>query len=143
VKDIFLREIMIAEVITAHIEDTLSEVEEKFRANGIRHVPVVDDKNRIIGIFTRNDLARCLAPHRTEEGDYVYDPDEMDRFILKYVMTKNPKTLRPEDTLKHAVDIMAREKYGCIPIVKPDGTLAGIVSQIDVMRFISNSFREA
>ncbi len=138
-KDIPLKEIMVTNLITAHIEDPVSAVEGKFRAHGIRHVPVVDDANRIAGIFTRSDLARCLAPHRTEDGDFFYDQDEMDQFVLKYVMTKHPVTLGPGDTLRHAVDIMAFKKYGCIPITKPDGTLVGIVTQVDVMKYFSSS----
>ncbi len=141
-KDIPLKDIMVTGVITARVEDSLSEVESKFRVNGIRHVPVVDDRNHLLGIFTRNDLARCLAPHRTEDGSYYYDEDEMNRFVLRFVMTKHPLTLGPEDTLKQAVEIMASEKYGCIPIVKADGTLVGILTPIDVLKYISRQFEE-
>jgi len=141
-KNVPLKEIMITDIITGHINDLVSDVEAKFHEYMIRHVPIVDDKNRILGIFTQKDLAKCLAPHRTEDGEYYYDTEEMDRFVLRYVMTKNPVTLCPEDTLKHAVDIMALKKYGCIPIAKPDGTLVGIVTPVDVMKYVSRSFDE-
>lgn len=140
-KNVPLREIMISNAVTANLEDSLSKVEEKFRMRGIRHIPVVDERNRVVGMFTRNDLARCLAPHKTEDG-FAYDKEEMDQFTLKYVMARDPTTLGPGDLLSHAVDIMARDKYGCIPIVKEDGILVGIVTQVDIMRLLSRELKK-
>jgi CBS-domain-containing membrane protein len=140
-KDILLKEIMVRRVFTANTADLLSAVEAKFRLHGVRHLPVVDDRNRVVGIFTLRDLGRCLSPRKTEEG-YRFDPEQLDRFILKYVMTKDPLVLRPDDTLMHAVDIMARDKYGCIPITDAGGILAGIVTQIDVLKFFARQLRK-
>ena len=138
-KDIPLKEIMVTRVFTAHIEDPLSAVEAKFRIHGVRHLPVVDDANRVVGIFTLRDLTRCLSPRKTEEG-FRFDPEQLDRFIFKHVMTKDPLVLGPEDTLSHAVEIMARDKFGCIPIVGTGRVLVGIVTQIDVLRFFARWF---
>ena len=132
-KDIPLKEIMIPRVFTAHMEDSLSAVEAKFRLHGVRHLPVVDDGNRVVGIFTLRDLNRCLTPRKTETG-YRFDPEQLDRFILKYVMTKDPLVLGSEDTLLHAAEIMARDKFGCIPITDAKRVLVGIVTQIDVLK---------
>ena len=140
-RNIPLKEIMITNAVTANPEEPLSKVEEKFRRRGIRHVPVVDDKNQVVGMFTRNDLARCLAPHKTEDG-FAYDKEEMDQFSLKYVMAKDPTTLGPEDFLSHAVEIMARDKYGCIPIVKENKTLIGIVTQVDIMKLLLRELKK-
>jgi acetoin utilization protein AcuB len=131
---------MVSRVITAHEDDPLSAVEAKFRHHGIRHLPVVDSKKRVVGMFTQRDLLRCVPPRKTEDG-YVFDKEQMDRFILKYVMAKDPVVLGPEDTLAHVVDIMARDKYGCVPITAPDHVLVGIVTQIDVLKYLSEWFR--
>jgi CBS domain-containing protein len=139
-KDVPLKEIMVTGVIMGQIDEPLSEIESKLDEHAIRHLPIVDDKKHILGMFTHKDLAKCLVPHRTEDGEYYYDKEEMDQFVLRYVMTKNPITLGPDDTLKHAVDVMAEHKYDCIPIAKTDGTLVGIVSQIDVLKYISRQF---
>ena len=140
-KDIPLKEIMVTRVFTAYMEDPLSAVEAKFRLHGVRHLPVVDGKNRVVGIFTLRDLSRWLSPRKTEEG-YRFDPDQLDRVILKYVMTKDPLVLGPEDALIDAVEIMARDKFGCIPIVDARHVLVGIVTQIDVLKFFARWFRK-
>lgn len=135
-RDIPLREIMTFKVICAREGDRLSAVEEKFRKNHVRHIPVVDDKNRVVGIFTYSDLLKCAPPCRTEEGE-VFDPDRLDQFILERVMTRDPVTLEAEDTLSQAAGAMARNKYGCIPIVNSSNTLVGIISQIDILKYVA------
>lgn len=135
-RDVRLREIMVTKVISLQIRDSLVSAEEKFRVHGIRHLPVLDEKQRVIGILTQRDLSRCMAARKTEEG-YVYDSGQLNHFILKYIMTLNPVTLGPEDTIGHVVEIMARDKFGCIPIVDAEHVLLGIVTQIDVLKYIA------
>jgi CBS-domain-containing membrane protein len=139
-RDLLLKEIMVTKVFAARMDESLNEVEAKFRHHGIRHLPVVDDKKRVVGMFTLRDLLRCVSPRKTEEGD-VFDREQLNRFILKYVMSKDPVVLGPEDTLGHVVDIMVRDKFGCVPIVSPGGVLLGIVTQIDVLKCLARSLR--
>ena len=139
-RDIPLKEIMVTKVFAAHLEEPLSEVEAKFRHHGIRHLPVVDDQKRVVGMFTLRDLLRCALPRKTEDGD-VYDKEQLNRFILKHVMSKDPVVLGTEDTLGHVVDIMVRDKFGCVPIVSSGGILLGIVTQIDVLKCLARSLR--
>ena len=57
-------------------------------------------------------------------------------------MTKDPLVLGSEDTLMHAVEIMARDKFGCIPIVDAGRVLVGIVTQIDALMFLARWLRD-
>lgn len=139
-KQIPLKEIMIQKVITVKIDEPFSHVEKKFRENKIRHLPVVDEQNKLVGMITQNDLYRVAKPRITEDGAF-YDEEFLDSIILKHVMSRDPVALKPFDTVQHAVDIMAEHKFGCIPIVTGEGLLAGIVSQIDILKFISKWFR--
>lgn len=140
-KSVLLKEIMVTQVITAKIEDPLSSIEEKMRAHRIRHMPVVDDGKKLIGIITHRDLLRTAPPHKTEDG-WLFDKEQMDHFILKHIMTSDPMTLSPDDRVVHAVDIMAREKFGCIPLTDENKKLVGIVTQIDVLKWLAKHLRE-
>ncbi len=64
----------------------------------------------------------------------------LDRFILKNVMNKKLSTLLPSDTLGNVIDLMVSKKYGCIPIVDKNNILAGVMTQIDVLRAIKKYF---
>lgn len=140
-KNIPLKDIMISKVITVNVNDSLTVVEEKFRKNKIRHIPVVD-KGQVEGIISERDLLRCDATRKTEEG-FLFDKEKLEQLILKYIMIHDPVTLGPEDSVMKAVDIMAVEKFGCIPIVDAEKKLVGIVSQIDILKLLSKWLHES
>lgn len=140
-RDVCLKEIMVTQVITAYEKDSLSSVEAKMRQHKIRHIPIVDGHQKLLGIITYQDILGCAPLHRTEEGAYL-DREQMDQFILKRVMTADPQTLTPADTVAHVVTMMARDKYGCIPIVTEDKTLVGIVTQIDVLKWLGKKLQD-
>jgi len=142
IKGIRVRDIMKTPVITANIDEPFSKVEEKFRMKGIRHLPVVDAHDKVVGLITQRDLYKIVPPHRTLEGTYHYDAEMLNSFILKYVMTKDPVTLFPDDYLASAVEIMARQKFGCIPIVDSAGKIAGILTETDILKFLARTLRQ-
>lgn len=134
-KNVPLKEVMVSPVVTVHRKDPFSAVEEKFRRKGIRHLPVIDDDGVLVGLVTQRDLYRTISPHVTDEGPY-YDPEILNHFVLRHVMTKDPVTLAPEDPMSKAIEIMTRRKFSCIPVVDRNKKVVGIVTEIDVLRFV-------
>lgn len=49
------------------------------------------------------------------------------------IMTREPYTMGPDDTLETARKMMAEHHVRHIPVVSPDGNLLGLVSQRDVL----------
>lgn len=133
-----LGEVMTPHPIVLNEDDRFSLVEEHFRKHHIRHLPVVDGSWTLKGIITQRDLYRISPPRQAMDGSLVYDRSELDRFILKHVMTRDLYTLHPTDTVKKAIDAMVRKKYGCIPIVDERRKLVGIVTQIDLLRAMAD-----
>lgn len=140
IKDVPVREIMVSPVVTAHVNAPFSHVEEKLRRKGIRHVPIVDDDDHVVGLMTQRDLYRIVSPYITDEGGFQYNEEALNTFVLRHVMTKNPLTLHPEDRLFKAVDFMTRLKYGCCPVVDASGKIIGIVTEIDVLKYLAKQF---
>jgi len=136
-RDIPVKTIMIAKVITVNVDDRFSLVAQKMRDNHVRHLPVTDEGGRVVGMITQRDLLHTMPPRRNEDGEEFYDEEQLDRYILRNVMTVSPVCVGPEESLVRVIDIMARNKYGCIPVVAPDKTLMGVVTQIDVLKFMA------
>jgi CBS-domain-containing membrane protein len=136
ISDIPLCSVMVADPVTIAVNSPFSKVEELFHSHGIRHLPVVDSGKKLCGLITQTDLYRTVSPMRSMEGEFFYTRDLLDDYILKVIMTKEVATLGPEDKLASAVDIMVREKYGCIPIVDKKGRLEGMITQIDVLKIM-------
>ena len=76
-----VRDVMITPVITVSPTTSYEEAAKVMRTNNISGVPVVDDKNKLLGIVSEKDLFRAMFP-RYEE--YAVTPDIMvDREALE------------------------------------------------------------
>lgn len=135
-------EIMTKKVISIQENDRFSLVEEKLREFNIRHLPVVNDNGKLVGIVTQRDLYRIQSPRHLEDDTWYYDQRSLDSYILKYVMTKDPCALHPDDPVAQAFLLMAQRKYGCLPIVQKDRTLCGIIARHDIFKIFARILRE-
>ena len=59
-------EVMSLKLVTCHADDDVQEALDAMSENQLRRIPVVDDKNRIIGIIAQADVAtRVNQPEKT------------------------------------------------------------------------------
>ena len=92
---------------------------------------MVVEQGRLTGIVTERDLVfRLLA----EQLDGLSTP-------LAQIMTRDPETLRPEDSALAALDKMRAGHYRHLPVVE-DGEIAGIVSIRDLYETVRRSLEE-
>ena len=137
-----VNEIMTKKIISVQENDRFSLVEEKLREFRIRHLPVIDEGGKLVGIVTQRDLYRTQSPRHLEDDTWYYDQKSLDSHILKYVMTKEPYALNPEDSVVKAILLMAERKYGCLPIVQKDRTLCGIITREDILKIVAQILKE-
>jgi CBS domain-containing protein len=83
---------------------------------------MIGDETKLIGIFTERDLAFKVAATSR-------DPDTVR---LSEVMTKDPDTLRPEDTAHDALERMSKRGYRHLPVVDDSNRVVGMVSIRDI-----------
>ena len=134
-----LKDFMVKDVIFITTGDSMVTAYEKMQLRGVRHLPVLDKNNEVVGVFTQTDLNRACPPRETDSG-WHYSRSDMDQFLLGHFIHKEPVILTTEDTLGKAASLMALNKYSCIPVVHPDTKkLAGIVTNIDILRQIGQS----
>ena len=84
---------------------------------------VVGTDRRLIGIFTDGDLRRAL-----ERGVDVHATP------IDAVMTRNPRSIRPEALAAEAVELMEKHKTTQLPVVDPEGRLVGALNIHDLFR---------
>jgi len=84
-------------------------------------VLVVDDQQRLIGIFTGRDAVRALAEGKNAEIA-----------TLAHAMTPNPVTLTPDSRAIDALREMSNRGFRHLPIVE-SGRIWGVVSRNDFM----------
>jgi len=93
---------------------------------------LVTEHGRLVGILSERDVMTRLVDRALDAA----------REIVRDHMTAAPETLRPDDALAYALNIMTVGGFRHVPIVDASGRLEGIVSIRDVQRFLSAHFRE-
>jgi uncharacterized protein (DUF39 family)/CBS domain-containing protein len=108
-------------LILARPNDQISEVAQKMVKNSINHLPVVDERNKLLGIVTSWDIANAVAHGKKKLTD---------------VMTKKVIIAREEEP----VDVIARRidknKISGLPIIDKDNRVKGMVTAEDISRLI-------
>jgi acetoin utilization protein AcuB len=109
----------------------------------IRHLPVVDARGTVVGIVTDRDLrSAALAPALEE---YLSEAARrrlrgigatLESLQVKYAMTCDPVTTRPDVSVGQAAAIMLERHIGSLPVVD-DGKLVGIVTDRDAVKALT------
>jgi len=110
---------------------------------GIRHLPVLDRRARLVGILSVDDL-RAALPFAVNVR-HPPSPDEREiarELSVAEVMTYGPLTTTSKSSVADAAGMLARFRVGCLPVVD-DGRLVGILSETDVLRSVAGGARES
>ena len=99
----------------------------------IRHVPVEDDQGRLVGIVTHRALLRLLSRRNASP--------EGAPLLVRDIMKRNPLTVESNTPTLEAMELMRKEKVGCIPVVD-DLQLVGIVTSFDFLEASAQLFKK-
>ena len=137
--DIQLKTIMNMPPIVMNINDPFHKVAEKLQTYQIKHLPIVDNGGRLKGLMTLRDLYRLQSPRKLLDGTLYYNKEELDKFMLEFVMIKDPFAYQGRNSIGEAIIKMSKGNYGCIPIVDENHVMIGIVTQSDIIRVIAQT----
>lgn len=122
-------------VITVREGDSMLSASGLIKQNGIRHLPVLDDRERLVGVVTDRDIKRMSASEATslEIHELLY---LVDKIVVKRVMRRDPITVAPGTSVQEAAKLMVDRKIGCLPVVSGE-KLVGIVTGIDLLGLVA------
>lgn len=125
-------EVMHPDFATLQTRDRLDYADQVMRLGRIRHMPVLEG-DQLVGVVSHRDL---LAASLSKVLEFKY---EQRRAFLRSVevgevMTRNVVGVDPDATLTDAARLMLQNKIGCLPVVRPDGTAAGFLTETDLLR---------
>ncbi len=103
----------------------------RMRAEGFRHLPVLED-GKLVGMVTDRDLRR---PDLTDEPDGWHDYYQLDEgYEVRHVMTTRVESMAPSDGLEKALQLLIDRKFGAAPVIDKNGAMIGILTTFDLMR---------
>jgi len=147
-----LADIMTRSVLCVRPETPLDDVLDLLVRHSISGVPVVDADGRPIGIVSRADVLRAAEergdteevravtarPHErsageVERGSHVYEPVVT---TAGDVMTAVALALHESSNIGQGAALMAFEGIHRLPVVGDRGEVVGILSALDVLRWL-------
>jgi acetoin utilization protein AcuB len=134
----FVSRSMVSQVITIDKDASVFDAQEKMAASGIRHLPIVDDDNRLIGIVTDRDIRSAMPYSLIKKKGSLEEREKIAQLRVEDIMTRDPKTISPMYTIQDALLMIQKEKVGAFPVVDDDGKLKGILSVRDLLRAFIN-----
>jgi CBS domain-containing protein len=128
-----VKEYMQTSTITVSPEDLMSTAAQRMRGHNVRHLPVVSQERALVGVVTDRDIRQAGGsdePHMAEH-ELVY---LLDKMTVKEIMTSQVYTVREDTPLTEAGRLLLTHKFGCLPVVRDDNTLVGIITVTDLLR---------
>jgi len=136
----FMREKIQKNPVTISAEASFYEARNLIHEKGIRHLPVVDKNNSLVGIVTDRDIREAAPSDATllsvQELNYLLGKLKVSSF-----MTPKAKliTITPDTLIEEAVQLMHDNKIGCLPIVE-EKKLYGIFTETDALDHLVDIF---
>jgi acetoin utilization protein AcuB len=129
----FVKDFMTRHPIMIAPETLATESQKIMSENNVRHLPVVGDGKRLLGLITRERLA--LKPDVMGSLNVWEITRYLSNLNVKKVMLPADKvlTVDPERTVERAARIMTDNKIGCLPVIE-EWIVVGIISEIDLLR---------
>jgi acetoin utilization protein AcuB len=118
--------------VTVTTDTSLKDALDLIRSKPFRHLPVVDDEGKLVGIVTEKSLVYASPTPATSlsvfEVDYILSRTKIGQIIKGPVIT-----VRPDLPIEEAARKMIDHRIGSLPVVEDD-ELIGIISDTDIFR---------
>lgn len=134
-----VRDVMTPRVIAVSADARFREIVTALRRSRVTAVPVVDDRNRVLGVVSEADLLPkeelrdqdpALLDQRQRREDYA----KAGAVSAADLMTSPAVTIGPGATLSRAARVMAVHVVKRLPVVDGAGAITGIVSRGDLLK---------
>lgn len=132
--------IMIEEPFTCTQDCTISDVVRMLAENEVSSMPVIDERNQVVGFISDGDVMGAIAQHRAHtiftggDASMLYFDDQSleqriedlkDRCVMDFA-TRQVVCARPEQSIARVAALLAKKKFKKLPVVDDEGKLVGV-----------------
>lgn len=118
-------EIMSTDITVIREEETMRDAAQRLASDDIGVLPICDSNKQLKGILTDRDIVVHVVARGKDPASTTARELEQGEII----------TLRPDDSVEHALDLMAQHQVRRLPVVD-NGRVVGMVSQADVAKAV-------
>lgn len=123
--------------ITIDESNTLSTAFHLMTLNKVRHLPVLNDEEELVGILTWGDVREGRPKRETSQNlQQLWATTGLTALQdVSEFMTESPIVIGPTATIRQATEIMLTRKIGGLPVVDEE-KLVGVITDSDVFRYL-------
>jgi CBS domain-containing protein len=126
-------DLMTRKIITVRQGDPIGELDVCMQRFRFRHLPVVAEGMKLVGLITRTDLLHAKLGTRPD-GTAVPSVDASTP--AEAIMRMNVVVARLDSPLSTACRAMLKNQLSCLPVALEDGTLVGILTMTDFLKLV-------
>jgi CBS domain-containing protein/anti-sigma regulatory factor (Ser/Thr protein kinase) len=126
-EDIKASDIMASKVVALTADKKIAHAKEMMKIKKISGIPVIDDKKKLVGMISIEDIINALELNRINEP-------------IRNIMSQKVVAIGLSETLMEIVDKFENYKFGRFPVVDDQGRIQGIISKEDILHGIIEKF---
>lgn len=136
----YMREMIQKNPVTINPDASFFEARNLIHDKGVRHLPVVDKNQHLVGIVTDRDIREAAPSDATllsvQELNYL-----LGKLKVSGIMTPKDKliTITPDTLIEEAVQRMHDNKIGCLPVLEGE-KLFGLFTETDALAHLVDIF---
>lgn len=120
--------------VTIPSETAIPKARDLLRSYSFRHLPVVDDHGKLIGMVTDRDLRSAYPSSVLTEEKIGKSLLDLAKTPVSTIMSRSLFTLTPSSTIDDGLILLDRERIGALPVLDEEGKVVGIFSVRDLMK---------
>lgn len=115
--EVRVSDLMSTALVTITASEPLTGAHAEMQVGVIRHLPVTDDRGRLVGMLSDRDVLRALATKKAHK--------------VAEIMSRDLVTTRPDAMAHEAASLMLDNGISSVLVVDDDGALVGVVTMTD------------
>ncbi len=130
-----VRDIMTTKVFTLQQDRKVMIADDIMDWAEVRHVPVVDENERVVGVVSRTDLLRA-SPCDSGLPEERFDlKRHLSSLVISDIM-RTPVCIDPDASVQAAAHLMRAKKLNCLPVVDSRNKILGILTSHDILALL-------
>ncbi|GAB4518886.1 MAG: hypothetical protein Tsb0020_37400 [Haliangiales bacterium] len=126
---------MTQEVETLHRRQSITLADELMQRKHIRHLPIVDDHHRLVGLVSHRDLLAAHISSMTALS--AADRSELQLSVpVDRIMVHDVWSVRPQTPAHDAAQLLLDNRFGCAPVLDDTRQVIGIITGADFLDHI-------
>lgn len=113
--------------------DPVSMALDALQSTQIRHLPVVDEDNNLVGMLSDRDLGPLMGTFTDGAAAQSMIVPLSQRRVAEF-MSSDVVSVDEDADVREIIDALLDNRIGAIPVIDGEGTVLGIVSSVDVLR---------